>query len=160
MIDTGKWQEGAKALLTMALALFAAGISGALLCGLVVFILELLNIGSSESLESLLMPAAALAALIGGPIFYADRVREDSQPSVFANMNEPMVQALMPIERLWQHRADLLGNLVTSNDALAKRLDDIDDDLARKVAAFLRNRRDELEIERETTQQFVDAGRY
>lgn len=147
------------ALFTMAITLFAGALAGGMLAGIVILLLELLDIGNPETLEAFLAPAAIIGALIIGPSLYADRVREDAQPKLIDNLNEPVVAALMPLERLWQHRANLLGNLVTSNDALAKRLSGIDDDLARKVAAFLRERREELERERNITQQFIDAGK-
>lgn len=152
-----KWQEGLLPLIGVAAVLAAGGISGLLLTGLVVFVLELLNIGNPDDMESLLGVGAAIGAMGFGPVFYADHLRNEAQPKAIDNLSEPMVLALLPLERLWQHQADLMRDLGRTNIALANRIGGIDDDLARRFAAHLRERADELESERKTTQEFIDG---
>lgn len=159
MTEIEKWQDGAKTLVVAAVALGAAGIAGALLCGLIVFVLELLNVADPKTLEAFIAPVAAIAALIWGPIFFADHMREEARPNPFDNPKDPIIVSLLPLERLWQRQADLMGDLITTNTALANRLDPIDDDLAQRTTAYLRAKVVDLEEERELIQKFVDAGK-
>ena len=117
-----KWQEGLTPLFIMALVLITGGVVGGIFTGLGTLALEVLNIGDPQKMDGLIEVGGAIGAIVLGPMFYADHMKAEAQPKLIDNLSEPMVLALLPLERLWQRRADLLRDLAATDGALAGRI--------------------------------------